>query len=332
VTRTSLRNFESGSGLMFQLIVEVENRGVGHVRIDELTNNYTIHDTSGGVLVGGPFIYVFPQVLEPGGFGYFVEGDRVYPSGTTADLVGEVELGITSGMAPGPAAAYAVSDVLVSGGTLPEISGAVTNGTPSDAITGVVGVILFGSAGQILGGMYDNTSIVTIAAGQARGFRAVYPPTPPISEAEVGCWKAFAFDSVLPDSSTPATVSIENAPIGACFNEDVDPTSGGVAAVLVTCDGPHQHEKIGQEVLVAGPDADYPGVDAIEERSHGICRPLFEAYVGMEPDASALTYWFLAPDEAAWVTGQRTVICTAGYGDRSMQPPGSVRDSGQQTT
>jgi hypothetical protein len=317
---------------MFQLIVEVENRGAGHVRIDELTNNYTIHDTSGGVLVGGPFIYVFPQVLEPGAFGYFVEGDRVYPGGTTAEVVGEVELGITSAMALGPAAAYAVSDVLVSGGTLPEVSGAVTNGTSTDAITGVVGVILFGSAGEILGGLYDNTSIAAIAAGQARGFRAVYPPTPPISEADVGCWKAFAFDSVLPGTSTPATVSIEDASIGACFNEDVDPTSGGVAAVLVTCDGPHQHEKIGQEILVDGPDADYPGADAIEEQAHGICHPLFESYVGMEPDASALTYWFLAPDEAAWGTGQRTVICTAGYGDRSMQPPGSVRNAGQQTS
>jgi len=323
VTRTALKSFPSSEGLMYELVVEVQNQGAGYARIDEPTNFFTVFGTSGQVLAGRAFVYVFPAVIGPGEYGYLVEGGETYPTGTTVEEIGKVETGITARDAPGPAAAYAVSGVRVSDNYGTAVNGAVKNTTSGDATDGVVGIVLFGATGEILGAVYDNTSIVTIQAGQSRGFEALYPPTPPIAPADVKSWKAYAFDFAI----DPAPPTEPRVPIGSCYNEDRD--SAGVAkkVVVVSCDKEHELEMIGTGEYPAGPEAAYPDAKVAEEEAAKICRPLFESYVGIDYDRSDLYFWYYVPTSDSWAAGDRLVECAAGNQDGSMLPPGSVRDA-----
>ena len=308
---------------MYELVVEVQNQGAGYARIDEPTNGFTVFDTSGQVLAGRAFIYVFPLVIGPGEYGYFVEGDQTYPEGTTVEQVGRVETGITARAAPGPLTAYAVSGVRVLDNYGTTVEGAVENTTTLDATNGIVGIILFGATGEILGAVYDNTSVVTIKAGQSRGFEALYPPTPPIAPADVKSWKAYAFDFAI-DPAPPAEPRV---PIGSCFNENLDAASEGSEVVAVSCDEEHQFEMIGTGEYPAGPEAAYPDPQVTEEQATRICRPLFESYVGIDYDRSTLYFWYFMPLSDSWARGDRLVECAAGFQDGAMQPPGSVRDA-----
>jgi hypothetical protein len=133
--------------------------------------------------------------------------------------------------------------------------------------------------------------------------------------------------SAVPTIAPGATGGpIIDVPIGACFNE-VRGAEGRISALIVSCDGPHQLEMIGYEVLPDDPNAPYPGDGAMSRAGNRLCRPLFEEYVGMDYDNSRLVFWYFVPDEVLWPLGHRLVECTIGNEDRSMQPPGSVRNS-----
>ena len=323
VTRTALKSFPSSEGLKYELVVEVQNQGAGYAWIDEPTNTFTVFDTSGQVLAGRAFIYVFPLVIGPGEYGYFVEGDQTYPEGTTVEQVGTVETSIAARAAPGPGAAYAVSGVRVSDNYGIVVKGAVENTTSLDATDGIVGVILFGATGEILGAVYDNISMVTIKAGQSRGFEALYPPTPPIAPADVKSWKAYAFDFTV----DAATRTEPRAPIGSCYNEDRDSEGVVTTFVVISCAEEHEFELIGTGEYPAGPEAPYPDAKMTEEQATKICRPLFESYVGIDYDRSDLYFWSYTPSSGSWAAGERLVECAAGNQDGSMLPPGSVRDA-----
>jgi putative regulator of septum formation len=124
-----------------------------------------------------------------------------------------------------------------------------------------------------------------------------------------------------------AVIAIDRVPIGSCFDEHPDPTTGRLGALVVSCDGPHQLEMIGIEVLPDGPEALYPGARAIGEQAYSICRPLFESYVGFDYDRWEFVFWSYTPDRMDWPDGRRLVDCTVGNADRSMQPPGSVKNA-----
>ena len=207
----------------------------------------------------------------------------------------------------------------------------MTNPTPNDASDGIVGVILFGSTGEILGAVYDNVSIATIKAGQARGFDAIYPPTPPITPSDVSSWKAFAFDiadfGVVGEVAAARTLG--EVAVGECFNEVISPTDDRIhGADVVPCDGPHQLEMYGHETLPDPPGTPYPGDPAMHQAGDATCRALFRDYVGSPYDTSEYTFWYYTPDAGTW-SFLRRVDCALGNAERSMQPPGSGRGSGR---
>ena len=188
--------------------------------------------------------------------------------------------------------------------------------------TGLSGSSSSGATGEILGAVYDNTSMVTIQAGQSRGFEALYPPTPPIAPADVKSWKAYAFDFAI----DPAPPSEPLAPVGACYNQDRDSAGIATGFEIVSCDEEHEFEMIGTGEYPAEPDAPYPDAKMTEEQATKICRPLFESYVGIDYDRSDLYFWYYIPTSGSWAAGDRLVECAAGQ-DGSMLPPGSVRDA-----
>jgi hypothetical protein len=124
-----------------------------------------------------------------------------------------------------------------------------------------------------------------------------------------------------------SVIAIDRVPIGSCFDEHRDPTTGRLGAVVVPCDGPHQLEMIGMEMQPDGPEALYPGARAMDEHAYAICRPLFESYVGFDYDRSEFVFWSYTPDRMDWPDGRRLIGCTIGNADRSMQPPGSVKNA-----
>jgi hypothetical protein len=118
---------------------------------------------------------------------------------------------------------------------------------------------------------------------------------------------------------------IIDVPTGGCFNEVRG--ADGITWAVVSCDGPHHFEMIGSVELPEGPEAPYPGDEAIDEQANRLCIPLFEKYVGIDYDISRLVTWFYTPDAVTWPLGHRVVECMIGNEDRSMQPPGSVRNA-----
>jgi hypothetical protein len=120
-----------------------------------------------------------------------------------------------------------------------------------------------------------------------------------------------------------ALLAIHEVPIGSCYNA----RDGGLRALVVACDGPHQFESIGHLVLTEGPEAPWHGRQAMTERVASFCRPLFESYVGIDYELSELTYWFFAPNAGSWDDGDRFVDCAIGNAGQTMQPPGSAKDS-----
>jgi hypothetical protein len=124
-----------------------------------------------------------------------------------------------------------------------------------------------------------------------------------------------------------SVIAIDQVPIGSCFDEHRDPTTGRLGAVVVSCDRPHQLEMIGMEALPDGPEALYPGARAVDEQAYAICRRLFESHVGFDYDRSEFVFWSYTPDRVDWPDGRRLIECAIGNADRSIQPPGSVRNA-----
>ena len=128
-------------------------------------------------------------------------------------------------------------------------------------------------------------------------------------------------------ATEPATVIIIDVPIGSCFNEKSSPVRGEINAVLVSCDGPHQYEKIVSPLLPGGPGA--PFIESeIDQQALTLCGPLFKSYVGIDYTASTLPLGWFTPNENSWPPpfNLRNVDCAIGNPDE-MQPPGSARDS-----
>ncbi|WP_051796919.1 septum formation family protein [Catenuloplanes japonicus] len=78
---------------------------------------------------------------------------------------------------------------------------------------------------------------------------------------------------------------------------------------VVSCDVPHD----GEVILASDPwsaDAAFPG-DTLDDLVKEQCRTAFRAYVGVELDASVLSYTSGSPDADTWADGNRHVYCVA---------------------
>lgn len=103
--------------------------------------------------------------------------------------------------------------------------------------------------------------------------------------------------------------------VGACTD---------VQLRIVDCAGEHHAEVFLVTEMSGG---DFPGAQAVQEKSAGLCLDAFAGYVGIQQDDSALTFLHTWPDQQMWTNGDRGMTCAA-Y-DPEGPLIGSVKDTRQ---
>ncbi len=175
-----------------QVIAIVENVGGVRARLPSAESHYTITDAADERIAGSLFAHAFPPVLEPGERGYLVDTQ----SATFVNLEDVARVNVDVAFEPVGAA---VSRLEVSGVDWVEtvdgmvVTGTVTNTGAEAVAAGAVAVILLGSDGSILGGVYDVTDIGRLEPGAALQFSTGYPGTPPINPNRVASTVAVAY-------------------------------------------------------------------------------------------------------------------------------------------
>jgi hypothetical protein len=131
--------------------------------------------------------------------------------------------------------------------------------------------------------------------------------------------------------ATPAPVDVRDLQAGDCVyihaaDADTDSPTGrpagsstsAVAALYsqgaekAPCDGSHSHEVILQTTLADGAGTEYPGANALVERTRSACEAAFAEYVGRPPEGSALELIIAVPPDASWTDGVRAAPCLVG--------------------
>jgi hypothetical protein len=130
---------------------------------------------------------------------------------------------------------------------------------------------------------------------------------------------------------TPAPARVGDLRAGDCLyihaaDADTDSPTGrpagsstsAVAALYsqgaekAPCDGSHSHEVILQTVLADTPGREYPGANALVERTRVACEAAFAEYVGRPAGDSALELIVAVPPDASWTDGVRAAPCLVG--------------------
>lgn len=146
--------------------------------------------------------------------------------------------------------------------------------------------------------------------------------------------------------TTPAPLRVDDLQAGDCLyihaaDADTDSPTGrpagsstsAVAALYsggaekASCDGSHSHEVLLQTTLADGAGTEYPGRDALVERTRVACEAAFTQYVGRPPQGSAMELIVAVPPDASWTDGVRSAPCLVGdpKGQFLLKP---VRGSG----
>lgn len=82
-------------------------------------------------------------------------------------------------------------------------------------------------------------------------------------------------------------------------------TPGGAAVSIVGCAAPHDAEVFATLTLPAGP---WPGPDAVRQAANDGCAARLPGYLNPQL-AVSLSQVYVYPDQVAWDSGTRTVIC-----------------------
>ena len=139
---------------------------------------------------------------------------------------------------------------------------------------------------------------------------------------------------VLLNLWTPAPVDVRDLQAGDCLyihaaDADTDSPTGRPAgsstsavsalyaqgAEEAPCDGSHSHEVLLQTTLADGAGTEYPGANALVERTRAACEAAFTGYVGRSPEDSALELIVAVPPDASWTDGVRAAPCLVGDAD-----------------
>ena len=131
--------------------------------------------------------------------------------------------------------------------------------------------------------------------------------------------------------ATPAPVDVRDLQAGDCLyihaaDADTDSPTGRPAgsstsavsalyadgAEEAPCDGSHSHEVLLQTTLADAAGTEYPGANALVERTRAACEAAFTEYVGRSPEGSALELIVAVPPDASWTDGVRVAPCLVG--------------------
>jgi hypothetical protein len=107
-----------------------------------------------------------------------------------------------------------------------------------------------------------------------------------------------------------STISVYDLEVGDCgdWPEDSD---AYLTVTVHPCDTPHDFEVYLVGDMPDGPNAVWPGENAVVDFSDEACLAAFQGFVGISWEASPdLTYSYLYPSEDSWDTGDREILCT----------------------
>ena len=124
--------------------------------------------------------------------------------------------------------------------------------------------------------------------------------------------------AATPTAASSATeTSVFDLEVGHCFSVESDELE---TVVVVDCQEPHEYEVFSVLDHEAGPDAAFPGDQALLEYADAACQPPFEAFVGHDYQTSIWFITALSPSEQTWADGDREIVCTLDQQDANAEP------------
>lgn len=109
------------------------------------------------------------------------------------------------------------------------------------------------------------------------------------------------------DDPTPTATDSDvfTITVGDCLNEAA--LEGTVSAVpLVDCATPHDSEAYASTAM---DDGSFPGAVEVKKQAEAECTTQFNEFVGVNYDASTLTYSYFYPTQDSWAQGDREIVC-----------------------
>ena len=131
------------------------------------------------------------------------------------------------------------------------------------------------------------------------------------------------------DDGAPLSEALEVTEVAATdLQEGECMTDSGTAAdpniQVIACTEPHAFEVFAATEL---PEGEYPGTGEADAQAQEFCRGEFQAFVGVEYDASVLDLQYFYPVESEWADdGGRSVVCLVGNAGGEAST-GTLRDS-----
>ena len=138
-----------------------------------------------------------------------------------------------------------------------------------------------------------------------------------------GCGLLSGADAARDSSGTitsSATADAFSIKAGDCVIEPEGTTFTDIVAV--PCGQPHDLEAY---AVTNMDDGDYPGQQAIDDKSDEFCAAEFEKFIGISFDESTLVYYPFTPTTSSWQGGDREIVCVVGA-DKA-KTVGSLQDS-----
>ncbi len=158
--------------------------------------------------------------------------------------------------------------------------------------------------------------------GSGLGLRTIFPSEDQwaLGEREMRCVVRSATQSELSTSMRNTGGLIHEGlrdsntfAVGDCFDEPT-PESGFLVPARA-CDEPHDFEVLAIIEHENGPEADYPGEEALWEAAETPCIAAFEDYVGIPFWVSDLVLFPMAPTLDEWTLGSRSSACVLAHQD-----------------
>jgi len=147
---------------------------------------------------------------------------------------------------------------------------------------------------------------------------------------------SIAFFGVRLGNEVANLATIDRLEVSDCV-EDHFQTSGSVEtgeffSVLfvtrVSCSEPHAYEMYAKSTTLWGPDALYPGVDAVFADGQAFCQEQYDEFVGGDYFSSPYDFFTFVPPTEVWAEGGRDVRCLVGYTDGVTLAIGSLEGRG----
>jgi hypothetical protein len=168
---------ETRDYVTYYVVVEIMNQGGGWGQLSPFGSDYTVLDSSGGIVTTGSFIYAYPEFVGPGETAYLVDYS-IDESGIRPNQFASVQAKVRYDDVDEPDVTFDVADITwrreSSGGGLIATGFVTATAHVSDA---AVAVLCFDGEGNVIGVTTTNL-VQNVMAGERKAFETVVP-TPP---------------------------------------------------------------------------------------------------------------------------------------------------------